>query len=152
MKTKGRFFAMLLGASLLTSCAPKILYTESVGFVDYSSYLKDGIFLTESNSVSFDYDAMGSVTVVVYSGDVSVKDGDKITKADDIYGTDKYVKSKMVWRAASPEGALDAAVAKAVEKGGDGLINIKISPTTEIGNYKAPRSGFLVTGMAIRRK
>lgn len=70
MKAKATFFlSVVLTIFLLASCAPKISYTKSVGFVDYSVYQNKGIFLTESNSVNFEYDAIGSVTAVIYSGD-----------------------------------------------------------------------------------
>lgn len=58
----------------------------------------------------------------------------------------------MGWKVASPEDALEAAVAQVASKGGDELINIKITPTTEIDASKTTRFGFLVTGMAIKRK
>ena len=60
-----------------------------VSFVDYSSYNDDGIFLTESNSVSFKYEPIGSVNVILYSGYTVEKkkelSGAKKEKGDDVY-------------------------------------------------------------------
>lgn len=151
MKIKLRFLTMIAATFLLTSCAPKVLYTKYVGFVDYSAYQDKGMFLTESNSVNFEYNAIGSVTSVVYSGKAIVSQSEQIEN-NDIYGEHRTVQNKMGWKVASPEDALEAAVAQVASKGGDGLINIKITPTTEIDASKTTRSGFLVTGMAIKRK
>lgn len=151
MKTKAIAIATIGALFMLSSCAPKILYTESIGFVDYSSYLSKGIFLTESNSVSFEYDAIGSVTVSVFSGNTVISQTQQVDK-NDIYGEKTRISNKMGWRAASPESALEAAVSQAVSKGANGLINIKISPATEVYSSKTVRSGYLVTGMAIKRK
>ncbi len=152
MKAKATFFlSVVLTIFLLASCAPKISYTKSVGFVDYSVYQNKGIFLTESNSVNFEYDAIGSVTAVIYSGDAVLTQKKNVDK-NDIYGEQTTVQNKMGWKTANPEDALEAAVSEVISKGGDGLINIKITPTTEVGTSKTARSGFLVTGMAIKRK
>lgn len=151
MKTKAYLLTIIMVAFMLTSCAPKVLYTKSVGFVDYSAYQHKGIFLTESNSVNFEYEAIGSVTAVVYSGNVVLSQTQYIDK-NDTYGDNTTVKTKKGWKVASPEDALEAAVAQVTSKGGDGLINIKITPSTEIDASKTTRSGFLITGMAIKRK
>ncbi|WP_304649350.1 hypothetical protein [uncultured Duncaniella sp.] len=151
MKIKLHILAMIVVAFLFASCSQKILYTESVGFVDYSTYLNEGIFLTESNSVNFEYDAIGSVSAVVYSGDAVVSQSEQVDK-NEIYGERTKVKNKVGWKAASPDDALNAAVAQVRKQGGNGLINIKITPTTEIDNAKRVRTGFLITGMAIKRK
>lgn len=40
----------------LSSCVTsKLQYTELVSTLDYTEYTKSGFFITESNSVSFDY-------------------------------------------------------------------------------------------------
>ena len=151
MKAKFTISTAIVLGLMLTSCSPKILYSEAVGFVDYSTYQDQGMFLTESNSVNFEYDAIGSVTVVVYSGNTVVSPTSRV-EANDIYGDETTIQSKMKWKSASPEDALNAAVKQVSNKGGNGLINIKITPTTEIGTSRTSRSGFLVTEMAIKRK
>lgn len=150
MKIKTQLSALIVAAFLLSSCSQKIFYAKSVSIVDYSAYQRQGMFLTESNSVNFEYEAIGSVTVVVFSGNVVMAQTSHVEKSD-LYGEQTVVSKKMGWKTASPEDALEAAVAQAAAKGGDGLINIQISPTTEIDASKNTRSGFLVTGMAIKR-
>lgn len=57
---------------LLTSCATSaISYPEPYGFstfLDYSPLTNKGIYVTESNSVSFDYKILGSVSATEVSG------------------------------------------------------------------------------------
>ncbi|MGV8136029.1 MAG: hypothetical protein AB2L20_12505 [Mangrovibacterium sp.] len=56
---------LALSIAILTSC---VTYSPLVNFVDYSAYNNDGMFLTESNSVNFDYTPVGSINVLLYSG------------------------------------------------------------------------------------
>lgn len=152
MKHHLRTLITLAAVFILSSCNLRTYYTEYVGFVDYSSYLKRGVFLTESNSVSFDYDAIGTVSAIIYSGYIIAKQDRHIDQTE-IYSDKEIVKNEAgQWKEARPDDALAAAVAQAVEKGGDGLINIKITPTSVVDNAKYKRSGFMATGMAIKRK
>lgn len=139
--------SIITALSLLTSCSvPKTMYEEYAGFLDYSAYMNEGIFLTESNSVNFEYEPLGSVSALVYSGE-HVVSLTKQTEENEIYGKRTTTKSKTEWKRALPKDALEIAVSQAVSKGANGLINIKVEPADT-----QTRSGFLVTGMAIRRK
>lgn len=151
MKYKLLFLITIVPTVLFSSCAPKVLYTSNVGFVDYSSYQNEGIFLSESNSVNFEYDAIGSVTAVVFSGEAVLSQTQHVDK-DEMYGEYTTVKNKMGWKTARPEDALNEAVTQVKSRGGNGLINIKITPTTEMTASKVVRSGFLVSGMVIKRQ
>lgn len=118
----------LLVAIIATSCSTP-QYTVIDGFIDYSAYGDSNFFITESNSVSFPYEPMGSVTAIVLSGNMP--------------NTSHWVEAK-------PQAAMRAAVEKARLAGANGLINLKISSyeTTTDGKL---RIGLIVTGMAIKR-
>lgn len=51
-------------SSCVTLPAPK----SSVGIIDYTPLIKEGIFVTESNSVNFDYTAIGSIIATEKGG------------------------------------------------------------------------------------
>lgn len=133
----------------LSSCSPKLQYQTSISYIDYSLYANEGMFLTESNSVAFDYKALGTVSISVLSGNVDKKRPDRYNFTD-LNGNrpeEKYSE----WVAASPEKAIQLAIEKAKAQGGDGIINMKIEPFTEVTN-KATRSGFLLSGMVIKKQ
>lgn len=134
---------------VLTSCSPKVLYQTNVGYIDYSEYAKEGMFLTESNSVSFDYTPLGSVSATVFSGNVERTRPDRFNYVDanGVRQDEKYSQ----WKEATPEDAIEVAVVKAKEQGGDGIINIKIEPFSTVTD-KATRTGLIVSGMVIKRK
>jgi len=93
MKTKTPYLLLLL---LTASCSPSLYVTQayrtSSVMVDYSKY---DIFLTESNSVNFEYEPKGSLNAVVISGTdeggANTNHSERIRKVgrDDVYGTTK---------------------------------------------------------------
>lgn len=121
--------------ALLSSCvSPKLSQVEMVNFLDYSKYTNQGFFITESNSVSFEYAPMATVTVTVLWGDEAqwvVENG----VAKKRYGD------------ASPERALELAVKRSREKGANAIINLHIESVELNG-----RPGILLTGMAVDRQ
>ena len=80
---------------MLTSCATSaISYPEPYGFstfLDYSPLTNKGIYVTESNSVSFDYKILGSVSATEVSGwvkkekELKVANKNKKNNVDDMY-------------------------------------------------------------------
>lgn len=108
---------------LMSSCnmAP---YIKSIGYIDYTMY-DNGFFITESNSVSFEYKSLGSISVLILTG---------------------YENSKLV--KATAQDAVTALVEKAMLKKANGVIALKISPYTD---FTTKQNGFFVSGMAIKK-
>jgi uncharacterized protein YbjQ (UPF0145 family) len=109
---------------LFSSCVTE-RYTEISSVVDYSKYAKKGFFLSESNSVNFEYEAFGSLSVVVLSGKKQ-GEGYKVASSDD---------------------AVRLLYEKAKDLGVNGLINVKFDYSTV-----NKRSLVTASGMAIKRR
>lgn len=144
----------LLFVATMTSCSvlPKYPYVQNAVVLDYSEYTNKGFFMTEANSVSFGYKALGSVSAKVQSGYEVI--GETIRKAvkDDIYGNseDKRKVKYGKYKRAYSDDALKVLYEKAKEIGANGLINIKISYVTN--SYSTISDDvIIVTGMAIRK-
>ena len=142
-------------AMLLMSCAPTREFSFIAGALDYRAI--PGVFITESNSVSFDYEPIGSITVIEISGNTK-KQKQKVKDIDDIYGKaekkrtgDYYytVTTTSNWREADLQSALNYAAEKVKELGGDGLINLKTDIDLD-ENRNIDKA--YVTGMVIKRK
>ncbi len=149
-------FAIL--ALLLSSCTVyKFPYQSTASVLDYSEYTNKGFFLTESNSVSFEYKALGSVSAVTTGGYEIVSSVERKNMQDDVYlspETSKKVKyGPYKW--ASSKDALSTLCDKAMEVSANGVINIKITyiPATydsKTGSLASPDS-YVISGMAIRK-
>lgn len=144
-----KLFLIISVVAILSSCSSKVLYQSSTGFVNYSAYARNGFFLTESNSVSFDYTPIGSVTATVLSGYLKTK---SVTwdKGDGIYPSTPST-SKYKWQYASVDDAVAALVNIAIEQGANGIINLKIERYDGYDENNARREGLLISGMAIRK-
>ena len=141
-------FALIIIAFILASCAT---YSPLVSFVDYSSYNNDGIFLTESNSVSFKYEPIGSINVLLYSGfSNEVKKApiieDKKEKGDDIYYSAN--NGRLKYKDATIQEALRLAVENARSKGANSIINIRYE---YVPAFKNNPDGWHMSGMAVKK-
>lgn len=139
---------------LFTSCTtPKI--PEPYGFssfLDYSPLTERGIYVTESNSVSFDYQTLGSVAATEVGGWVRKKEVKEIKKIkettkgreDDLYANVDRTQNpgKKVYVSPSLSGALKRMANTLKEVGANGIINLKV----EMGS-----SRIVISGMAIRK-
>lgn len=144
---KKNFFNVLLTVMALLlciSCVPK--HTVRAYYLDYSHLTRLGIFVTESWSVPFDYDPVGSLFVEEYDGAKenknSISEKNKDLFAPDLYksgDSQNYVLS-------TPSSVLDSMAIMAKHIGADGIIGVKISPVKET------TPGFAVSGMLIKRK
>lgn len=138
-----KFIPIIVLALSMSSCLPNFYQSiKSVSFQDASQ--NGAIFLSESNSVNFDYTSIASIMVEESSGKVKNKSTEK--NKGEIYGNEgagKFFFGRQDWRNSSCQSALNFAVDKCVQMGGDGIINIEI-----ISN---PTKVF-VTGMVIKRK
>lgn len=153
---------------LLSSCADKILYSITAVSVDYSSYAERGFFITESNSVNFDYKPIGSIYVQTSSGYDST--GIKQPKPKkDMYGYQYSTSTKIrygdeirtvakiktgPWRSVGYVTAIDILYKKSIELGADGLINLNRTYVpaqyAKNGTIIYPDK-VIITGMAIKR-
>jgi hypothetical protein len=140
---------------LMSSCATVNLpkpYTK-IKMVDYSWLTKQGIFVTESNSVSFDYEAVGSVHIEASSGYEPQKKDKHVTtieRGDGIYTTylvDGWSKSQWEYVPISLENMFAELAYTLKENGADGIVNFKISY-----DHIEQRDIAHITGMAIKRK
>ena len=148
---------MLALLPLLFSCSTieKFPYVQEASIIDYSQYEDKDFFITEANSVSFEYEAVGSVSAKVESG-FEVIGGKKVRAiGDDIYQKQMATKTKVSYGdfvAATPGQALELLYQKAVEHHANGIINLKISPITQYTQaYGNVITGYFATGMAIKR-
>lgn len=136
-------------AALLTSCAPKMQYVASSTYINYQTYAEQGMYITESNSVSFDYTPLGSVSAIVFPGYVKATRPSQY-KYEDLNGNQQLTEDYNKWQPADVSDAIALAVEKAKQQGGNGIINFKVQPTSE-SDGKTVRHGYLVTGMVIRK-
>jgi hypothetical protein len=146
-----------LGCSLLllSSCRvqPTPSYSRDTYLLDYQEAGAGKVFITESNSVSFDYEPIASITAVEQSGYVKVqvqktdqKKSDKNTKKyeSEIYDDPKQtVNTKYKFVFATGQSGLNYAAEQTAKIGGDALINLHIEYT--------PTGAVYVSGMAVKR-
>jgi len=137
---------LILFAACLASCST---YGPVVNFVDYSTYNEQGVFLTESNSVSFEYEPVGSVNVLLYSG-YAKQDPAKQTslKQQGVDPRAMVVGSPSVYRSATAQEALKIAVDQAQKNGANAIINLSYE---FIPSGKNSPAGWFVSGMAVRK-
>jgi len=140
---------------LLSSCGIFRQPTVSVSStLDYSKYLKDGFYLTESNSVSFTHEPLASVSALQLSG-YKIKSSGQKQFRDDAYQTghsETYTTTTNEYVNATRSEVLEQLVKEAKSKGANGIINLDIDPivtTTKEGLVSI--SGYSATGMAIKR-
>lgn len=161
---KSNLFILAVALLAFSSCSSssKPIFTQQVYTVDYKTAGLDGkILLTESPSVSFDYESLGSIIVEQRSG-YEVLSSDvktKITKGyGDTFDSSSYYTKTTVDRTlgkylqATPETALMAASKAAQEMGGDAIIGLKHSFIYELVGTSTNVVGYTVSGMVVKRK
>jgi hypothetical protein len=134
MKSLNLYIAIII-AILFSSCSS---FTEVLprhkfesGFLDYSKYSSEGFFITESNTVPFNYVPIGSLSVSEHSGTVyetlkvRTKDGTKLYEVDEENPSIKRRVTKPYRKEISIESALEAFVNKARTVGANGVINLR---------------------------
>ena len=147
-------FLKLLTLSVLcissVSCTPK--FSSKVYYTDYQRYSDAGFFITESNTISFDYVPVGSVVVRQTAGVMS--DTEIISQNvpekrgyDELYGELEKKRHSNSWKLPSDYTALDAVYKVAKEQNADGIINLKIT-MPEVNNADIIE----LSGMLIKRK
>lgn len=118
-----KYLLLMLIAIGLASCSTVEQFTLT-DVTDYSAFTNRGIFVTESNSVNFDYEPLGSVISITQSALSS-------------FGFKGYI---------DVDKAFNEIATKIEAKGANGLINLKIS------YLEASKASIkmVVSGMAIR--
>lgn len=127
-------FLLLLCIFALTSCAVHLPAPKStVGLIDYTEFTQKGIFVTESNSVSFEYQAIGSVFAEETDGWSEKKPEKNRTVYQDEY-YDSYSGKRLTGQRKFVPANLNQAlqnIAKQLEAiGANGIINLKIDYQT----------------------
>lgn len=132
---------------VLASCktlAPPMPVKQSV-HIDYSYLTNQGIFVTESNSVSFDYEACGSLYVECVGG--------WVTKKQAVDMQDIYIQKsgKYVYVPATIEDAFNLVLDELKALNGNGVINLRITPVSEYSAlYNVNMNKIYITGMVIK--
>lgn len=137
----------LMSILLLSGCSTKIPFVNNTYYIDYTTFTKNGFFVTESDAAPFDYDAVGHMEVELRSGnEVLSEKVDEFTGGMNIkYG--KYVKAKL-------EDAMKEFQKQATAKGANGAIKLDIKPIVE--NVKVNSfgiqtvNGYRISGMLIK--
>lgn len=144
-------FLSLIAVITLSSCTIKYPAVALTHSIDYSKHMSNGFFLTESNSVSFDYSPVGSVNVVL-------QDGWEVTqgkKNEGYYTQEEYSKLKLgKYVYATYDDTLDLLVKKAKSMGADGIIGLRlhyISPSIDKNGYRVGPGKITASGMAVKR-
>lgn len=136
-------FLVLSACSVSNLPAPK----SEIDMIDYSMLTKEGYFVTESNSVSFDYEAIGSIYAVEVGGWVSKDGKSEPTDLKEKY----YINSnhKQVYQAPNLQKVYRNLVNKLKSIGANGIINLKVNFTTD-ASISNPQK-IVITGMAIKK-
>lgn len=114
----------------LVSCGSLPEPESRIGVIDYTPLIKAGIFVTESNSVNFDYTAVGSIVATEKGGWVNGRPKRPAT-----------------------EDALKNIIKELERMGANGIINLNIIPSVEMSDdlmSKVFVSVITVKGMAIK--
>jgi len=124
---------------LFSSCVVVSKYRLTAYVFDYSKYNEKNFFITESNSVNFNYKPIGSISVTTVSGSIE-RDPEKVYL---YYDPSTYKEAKL-------EDAFKKLYEVAIEKGANGVINVQTTFTGEftIGNIIYPNK-CTVSGMLI---
>lgn len=148
-------FLLMLPVLSLQSCSPTVSLPQAKEFItvlDYTKYNGQGFFITESNSVNFDYDPIATIYISMYEGasEKSPNSSGWYVDKDGYSRKHKYQD----WNLPSASEILEKAVEAAKKKGADAIINFNLS-TTSYYPYSTSDfrlSGLAVTGMAVKRK
>lgn len=125
---------------MFSSCAAPYIVSAKTLDYDKISGQKD-FFITESNSVNFDYKPIGSVLAISVAG---------MSIVDDEY-KDTDFKTKR-FKSANVEDAFKKMCEEAISKGADGIINVKTKYSQAYTlQYTYYPEDWVATGMMIKR-
>ncbi|MFZ4800357.1 MAG: hypothetical protein ACOYMA_22905 [Bacteroidia bacterium] len=141
---KTMFFALVL--FFFSGCyTPPHFYSLKSNIISYAKYSDKGFFITESNSVNFEYVTIGNITTESTTGYV-----DKNNKIVD--SKDRRYDSAVNYRVANLEDAFEKLFEDALKAGANGVINVKMNYISTSGSgYITYPSKWMLTGMLIKR-
>lgn len=118
-------------------------------YIDYQKAGNGKVFITESNSVSFEYMPLGTILVEETPGfvEVTVPTTEKERQDDPLYGSGASTKTVKKYSNATAQSALNYAAEEALTLGGDGIINLRLS-----SYYVGKERIVQVSGMVIKRE
>lgn len=142
---------LIVSVFMFSSCgvykpAPK----SFIGVMDYSTLTQQGIFVTESNSVSFDYEPIGSIVAEETGGWVYKNDTPMNQDPKDDY----YIGShnKKIYQAPNVQVAFANLASRLKDINANGIVNLKVVSTLELDQTsKLSVQKITITGMAIRK-
>lgn len=151
-------FLLILIVVVLSSCATLPSPQSYVGMIDYTELTQRGLFVTESNSVSFDYEPIGSIYAEETDGWIKksqVKEESK-SKKKDIYSDDYYSSSRLEFgkkefMPADVNRVLQSVADQLKRVGANGIINMKIDYIKIPLSKELSLNRIIVSGMAIKR-
>lgn len=145
------FVVMLL---VLSACQSLPAPKSNVVVVDYTALTNQGIFVTESNSVNFSYEPIGSISIDELGGWVRENKQKRAVdiKEDYYYNSPNPFSGKQVYQAPDMNNMFNKLAAQLHELGANGIINLKITQTFE---YQKEIKQFIhrvtISGMAIKK-
>lgn len=144
------FLLLVCLLSALSSCHTPM--THATYYIDYQEAGQGKVFITEANSVSFEYEPLGSILVEETSGvvKITVPTTEKERNDDSLYGPGPSTKTVTSYSNATAQTALNYAAQEAIRLGGDGIINLKLSANLDSKGRKIETIS--VSGMVIKRK
>ena len=146
---------ILLILFVVSCTTSKPVYTLSYSFIGYSDFSERDFFITESNSVSFDYTPIGSIVVSVTAGHSQVET--EYIEGRDGAGEVTSFKHTTYgdWKEVDISEVLERLYSLSVSKGANGIINLKITYQREIrdatGKDIISPESYTVSGMAIKK-
>ena len=142
-----KLFLLMAITILFLSCASPAYFIRSKS-IDFSQYTAKGFFFTESNSVSFEYMPLGSISVFGRNGYELSSLKDEVQDPDGALLLNNYTNKK--WKTININDLIAHLYEEAIAMGADGVINLQqiYLPANEKQNVL---EGWLVTGMAIKR-
>lgn len=150
---------------VLSSCSYNVIapYYKGGTYIDFKRYADNGVFISETPGVPFDYDPIGSLVIEVTNGEDRSK-----TKLKDTEKAE-YINNKgnkvTIWPDANYPitsftiyDAMDVMADSIKAMGGNGILNFKhelLNGEHYLGN-KGKRiivlDGYRITGMVFKRK
>lgn len=143
-------YSLIAFALCLTSCVSYPEHRQYVGMINYSEFDRQGLFVTESNSVNFAYTPIGSIIVEDIGG---MAPGKATVEVSNGGGDDLYSGTKRRNKYISPDHGRAVALAiKALKNvGATGMINMRIQFSMEYSPIERVSVGKItITGMAIK--
>jgi hypothetical protein len=129
--------------ALCSSCQT-FQYTQKIAYLDYSFFRERNFFVTETNTVSFPYESLGSIAVLISSG--------KVYKSTDTNYKPLYQRSGS-FKKATLEDTYQLVYDLAKEKGANGILGLKVEylkPDKFAGKSKS-NEGYMISGMTIKK-